>query len=111
MIWSLVLCLAPFLIFMGSTSYEITNGVVTEYSYFNMAALAGGIAAIVVGANLLRGERRSRTTVAVFAIVLVVGALQVTRGVGALPGITGCVTESEGEGFCTPTAAALYDDD
>lgn len=55
--WGAVLVLLPFTVFVGATSYTAVNGEVTEYSYLNLAAIGGGIAAVCVGFALLRGNR------------------------------------------------------
>lgn len=41
--------------------------------------------------------------VPVRVLLLVLGALQVVRGLGLFPGITGCVVESGMGGMCTPS--------
>lgn len=82
----------------------------TAYAYLNLFALAGGIAAIVIALSMLRGEGRTRWTVAVVVIALLVGSFQVVRGVGLLPGITGCVSDSGISGVCTPTAEGYLAD-
>jgi hypothetical protein len=106
-LWGTALGLLPFLIFVGATSYAMKNGVVTEYTYLNLAAIAGGIAAACVGVALVRrGPRLAQTpprpgwAVPVCVALVLLGVFQVVRGFGVLPEITGCVSESGTAGFC-----------
>jgi hypothetical protein len=106
-VWGLVLALAPIVVFVGATSYRAENGVVTEYSYLNLAAVAGGVAAAAIAVVLLRrdpgGVARPAWVVPVCVLLLVLGAFQVVRGLGLFPGITGCEVETGLGGMCTPT--------
>jgi hypothetical protein len=103
-----VLGLAPFLIFIGSTSLTVENGVVTSYFYFNLAAIIGGIFALGMGIALARRDAETgawppRWVIPVCAALILLGAFQIVRGSGLLPGITGCTTESGTGGVCTAT--------
>lgn len=102
-----VAALLPFVIFVGATSYQATNGKLTSYSYLNIAAIVGGVAAIFLAVALVRGGpsvmseyRRPGWAIPVCVALVLVGALQVVRGVGVFPEVTGCVTESGSAGFC-----------
>ena len=106
-LWGAALGLLPFLIFVGATSYSMKNGVVTSYTYLNLAAIAGGIGAVCLGVALVRrGSRLVRTpprpgwAVPVCVALILLGVFQVVRGFGALPELTGCVSESGSAGFC-----------
>jgi hypothetical protein len=106
-IWGVVLGLLPFVVFLGLTSSTVENGEVTQYSYLNVAAIALGIAAVCVGVALVKrppsaitAHRRPGWAVSVGVVLALLGAFQVVRGVGVLPGITGCVSESGSAGFC-----------
>jgi drug/metabolite transporter (DMT)-like permease len=106
-IWGVVLGLLPFVVFLGATSSTVENGEVTSYQYLNLAAIALGIAAVCVGVALMRrspnttaADRRPGWAVAVGVVLILLGAFQVVRGAGVLPGITDCVSESGSAGFC-----------
>lgn len=106
--WGAALALLPFVIFIGATSYTVENGVITQYSYLNLAAIAGGITAVGIAIALVRrdpgsGERPPRWAVLVCVLVAVLGVFQVVRGVGVLPEITGCTSDSGSAGFCKTT--------
>ena len=90
-----VLGLLPFVVFVGATTQTVENGVVTQSSYLNIAAVAGGIAAACIGIALLRRgpsamseDRRPGWAIPVCALLLLLGAFQVVRGVGLLPVMT-----------------------
>jgi len=106
-IWGVVLGLLPFVVFLGLTSSTVENGEVTQYSYLNFAAIALGIAAVCVGIALVKrppsaiaAYRRPGWAISVGVVLALLGAFQVVRGVGVLPGITECVSESGSAGFC-----------
>lgn len=114
-IWGTALGVLPFVVFVGATSYQLTNGVVTDYSYLNLAAIAGGIAATCLGIALLtRGpsvmkeQPRPGWVVPVCVLLVLLGVFQVVRGVGVLPQVTGCVSESGSAGFCAEVPASDY---
>jgi hypothetical protein len=107
-IWGVVLGGLPFVVFVGTTSHTVENGAVTQYSYVNLAAIVLGIAATCVGIALVRRGpsatseyRRPGWAIPVCVALVLLGVFQVVRGVGVLPGITGCATESGSAGFCT----------
>lgn len=106
-IWGVVLGLLPFVLFLGITSSTAENGVIIDYLYLNFAAIAFGIAAVGIGISLVKrppsaiaAYRRPNWAIAVGVVLALLGAFQVVRGVGVLPGITGCVSESGSAGFC-----------
>lgn len=80
-----------FIVSIGSTSTETRNGVVTECSYFDLGALAFGVAGIVLGAMALNESRRLSGRARSLALAIAVGALvlgvvNVLRGLGTLGG-------------------------
>jgi hypothetical protein len=106
-IWGAVLGLLPFVVFLGLTSSTVENGEVTDYLYLNFAAIALGIAAAGVGITLVKrppsaiaAYHRPRWAIWVGVVLALLGAFQIVRGVGVLPGITGCVSKSGSAGFC-----------
>lgn len=107
-VWALVLGILPFVIFVGAISYSVVNGVTTRYDYLNLAALAGGVIAVCIAVVMVRrdpesGQSAPRWAWAVGAALFVLGAFQVVRGLGVLPDLIGCVSESGTMGICTPT--------
>jgi hypothetical protein len=103
-----LLGLLPFVIFVGGETVSTENGEIVEYSYLNLAAVIGGIAAAGVGIALLRrdserGERPPGRVMAVGALVVLLGLFQIVRGFGFFPGITGCVSDTGSAGFCATT--------
>lgn len=114
-LWGAGLALLPFVVFVGATSYQVVNGEITQYSYLNLAAIAGGVGAVGVAIALLRrgpseNDPRPGWVVPVCVALVLLGAFQVVRGVGVLPGITGCVSNSGSSGFCKemPQADPLF---
>lgn len=106
-IWAFVLWLLTFLVFIGSNQLSVVDGEV-DYDYFDVAALAGGIAVIAIAVALLRRDPESRArpprwALAVGALLIVLGSFHVVRGLGLLPTITGCTSESDTYGVCTQT--------
>jgi hypothetical protein len=90
-----VLGVLPFFVFFGATSETVENGVVTQSSYLNIAAIAGGIAAVWAGFALLSPGyraaseyRRPGWALPVCALLALLGALQVVRGLGLVPVFT-----------------------
>ena len=88
-VWGAACALVPFVFFVGATSYQVTNGVLTDYSYLNVAAIVGGIAAACLGFALLSHgpsamaeSTRPGWAVPVCVVLVLLGALQVVRGAG-----------------------------
>jgi hypothetical protein len=112
-IWGALLGLLPFVVFLGITSITVENGVIIDYTYLNFAAIALGLAAVGIGITLVRrppsaiaAYRRPGWAVAVGVVLALLGAFQIVRGVGVMPGITGCVSESGSAGFCAESPAS-----
>lgn len=104
-IWGAALGLLPFVVFIGATSYQVVNGDLTQYSYLNLAAIAGGVGAAGVAIALLRRgpsdtDSRPGWVLPVCVVLVLLGVFQVVRGVGVLPDLTGCVSASGSAGFC-----------
>ena len=75
----LVAGLIPFVVRMGQSSYKEVNGEIVSYSYFDVAALIGGVVAIGCGTvgwvSLEVSDVQAR-------LVVLLGVVQLARGVG-----------------------------
>lgn len=93
--------LAPLVIFIGGTSRTVENGEVTSYSYLNVAAIIGGVVAVLCAVLLMKLVRTALTMLLSVGLVLL-GAFQIVRGAGLLPDITSCESETY-QSLCTYT--------
>jgi hypothetical protein len=105
-IGGLVACLLPFALFLGFTNTTSADGEVTSFTFVNIAAVAGGIVAVILAA-LMFVRRNGHDRVpgwlrAASVLVALPGVFQVVRGVGVLPQVLDCRSADTEAGFCLP---------
>jgi len=97
--------------FAGSCTFETAkrdNGVLVEYTFFDLFALVCAIGALYLAVSLVRLARKegemNNLVAAVAAVVVLVGLFQGVKGAGVIVDRSSCRSDAYlANGFCKPT--------
>ncbi|WP_329026808.1 hypothetical protein [Streptomyces sp. NBC_00690] len=100
-----LIAILPFVLAVTSQSSTVVNGELTDYSYLNLTALLGGIAALWYTIKTFAAARAASALTVTLSVALVLVAVvalfQVVRGSGMVPRATEC-TASPSFDLCRP---------
>ncbi|MEU5402329.1 hypothetical protein ABZ348_23875 [Streptomyces sp. NPDC005963] len=100
-----LIAILPFVLGITFRSSTVVDGELTAYSYLNLTALVGGVAALWYAVKTFAAARTASALTAILSVALVlvalVAVLQVVRGSGVIPYLTEC-TASPSFDLCQP---------